>query len=282
MRLVAQTVRVKVLGRALTCGSVALVALLAAGRVVTASGSSQQTSHRQEEKPHAAAGQSGGGATAAVLREAIARRHGVEGQEGASAHEAAVTADEIWADLMEGNGRFVADRSRSRTFGPLRKKLVGGQHPQVIVLSCSDSRVSPELLFDKSLGDLFVIRTAGNVADPVDLGSIEYAVEHLHSKVLVVLGHQSCGAVTAATSTEPLPSRNLRAIVDKISPALAGLRDRASGTELVKLGVPANARRSAADLQANSRIIREAVAAGHLTIVKAIYSLETGAVRALP
>src|SRR5580692_11651694 len=93
------------------------------------------------------------------------------------------SADQVWADLMEGNKRFVTGKTRSYNVVSLRSKLASGQQPNVIVLSCSDSRVGPELVFDQSLGDIFVVRTAGNVADPVALGSIEYAVEHLHSSL---------------------------------------------------------------------------------------------------
>jgi carbonic anhydrase len=101
---------------------------------------------------------------------------------------------------MAGNKRFVAGKPRAHALVSLRRKLASRQQPNVIVLSCSDSRVSPELVFDQTLGELFVVRTAGNVADPVGLGSIEYAVDHIHSPVLVVLGHQKCGAVAHRTA----------------------------------------------------------------------------------
>ena len=91
------------------------------------------------------------------------------------------TADEVWNSLMAGNRRFVAGKPQARDLASLRHKLASGQSPKAIILSCSDSRVGPELIFDQSLGDLFVVRTAGNVADAVALGSIEYAVDHLHS-----------------------------------------------------------------------------------------------------
>ena len=156
--------------------------------------------------------------------------------------------------------------------------LTGGQQPNVIVLSCSDSRVSPELIFDQSLGDLFVIRTAGNVADPVGLGSIEYAVEHVHASVLVVLGHQKCGAVIAACSGEKMPSRNLEAIVDKIEPAVTQAKTYAKGDDLVESAIKENVRQSAKSVQANSEILRAAVAAGKLSVIEAEYQLDTGEV----
>ena len=190
----------------------------------------------------------------------------------------APSADKIWASLVAGNKRFVAGKPRAYSVVSLRRKLASGQHPNVIVLSCSDSRVSPELVFDQSLGDLFVVRTAGNVADPVDLGSIEYAVEHIQSPVLVVLGHQKCGAVTAACSGDKMPSRNLDAIVDKIGPAVAQAKTYAKPDGLIESAVKENVRRSAQDLLANSEIVREAVKAGKLTVIEAEYHLDSGEV----
>ena len=186
--------------------------------------------------------------------------------------------DAVWADLMAGNRRFVAGKPRQHMVVPLRKKLASGQSPDVIILSCSDSRVSPELVFDQSLGDLFVVRTAGNVADPVALGSIEYAVDHIHSPVLVVMGHQKCGAVSAACSGEKMPSDNLEAIMNKIGPAVNQAKTYAKGDDLLDAAIKDNVEQSAKDLQANSEIIRNAVQSGKLTIFEAEYSLDTGEV----
>src|SRR5205085_4713424 len=130
-------------------------------------------------------------------------------------------------------------------------------------------RVSPELVFDQGLGDLFVVRTAGNVADPVALGSIEYAIAHLHPSLLVVLGHEKCGAVAAAAAGGGDLGPNLGAIVAKIDPALAPLRRSATGDMLVAEGVRANVRQSARDLLANSAVIRDAVRSGRVKIVEA-------------
>lgn len=196
--------------------------------------------------------------------------------------KAATPEQEIWDDLMQGNKRFVAGEPQARTFVPTREELAKGQKPKVIVLGCSDSRVSPTLVFDKSLGDLFVIRTAGNIADPIALGSIEYAVEHIHAPVLVVLGHEKCGAVAAAAAGEKMPTRNLKAIVKRIAPALAPFKARAKGDELVALGVPANVLQSARYLVEKSPIIKEAVEGKKLTIVRAVYKLGTGEVTRLP
>jgi carbonic anhydrase len=195
-----------------------------------------------------------------------------------SAARPAPSADKIWASLVAGNKRFVAGKPRAYSVVSLRHKLASGQHPNVIVLSCSDSRVSPELVFDQSLGDLFVVRTAGNVADSVGLGSIEYAVEQIHSPVLVVLGHQKCGAVTAACSGDKMPSRSLDAIMDKISSAVAQAKTYAKPDGLIESTVKENVRQSAQDILANSEIVRAAVKTGKLTVIEAEYYLDSGEV----
>jgi carbonic anhydrase len=187
-------------------------------------------------------------------------------------------ADQVWADLMAGNKRFVAGKTRHYDVVSLRGKLASGQQPNVIVLSCSDSRVGPELVFDQNLGDIFVVRTAGNVADPVGLGSLEYAVDHIHSPLLVVLGHQKCGAVTAACSGDKMPSKNLEAIVDKIDPAVIKAKSYAKSDDLVESAIKENVHQSAKDLLANSAILRDAVKSGKLTIVEAEYQLASGEV----
>ncbi len=199
-----------------------------------------------------------------------------------SAHAAASvpkpSADKLWANLMAGNSRFVAGKPQSYALASLRQKLASGQSPHVIILSCSDSRVSPELTFDQSLGDLFVVRAAGNVADPVGLGSIEYAVEHFHSPLLVVLGHQKCGAVIAACSGEKMPSRNLEAIMDKIGPAVIQAKTYAKVDDLIESAIKENVRQSAKDVLANSEIIRNAVKSGKLSVIEAEYQFDTGEV----
>jgi carbonic anhydrase len=188
------------------------------------------------------------------------------------------SASEIWADLMEGNKRFVAGKPKARQLVVLRNSLAKDQHPNVVVLACSDSRVSPEILFDKSLGDLFVIRSAGNIADAIGVGSIEYAVEHLGSSVLVIMGHTKCGAVTAACSREKMPTPNLQAIVDKIDPAVLEAGKSAKGDALVEVAIKDNVHQSAKDVLANSEILRHFVEEGKLTVFEAEYQLDTGAV----
>jgi carbonic anhydrase len=194
------------------------------------------------------------------------------------ADQPAGSADQLWTDLMAGNRRFVAGKARTHDIVPLRGKLASGQQPHVIVLSCSDSRVAPEFVFDQVLGDLFVVRAAGNVADAIGLGSIEYAVSHFHSPVLIVLGHQKCGAVSAACSGEKMPSRNLEAIMDKIGPAVAEAKTHAKSDDLIESSIKENVHQSAKDLVGNSEIVRDAVTSGQLTVIEAEYQLDSGEV----
>jgi carbonic anhydrase len=188
------------------------------------------------------------------------------------------SAGEIWSDLMEGNHRFVIGKPRARDLPALRVTLSKAQHPKAVVLTCSDSRVPPELLFDQSLGDLFVVRSAGNIADAIGVGSIEYAVEHLGSSVLVILGHMKCGAVAAACSGEKMPSSNLQTIVEKIQPAVAKSRASSKNDELIETAIKQNIHQSAKDVLANSDLLRRFVEKGKLSIFEAEYQLESGEV----
>jgi len=213
----------------------------------------------------------------------LTRRHFCAGVAALAAVRPALAAADgsaagLWSHLMEGNRRFMAGKLRVRSLPATRQKLVQGQQPNVIVLGCSDSRVSPTLVFDQGLGDLFVIRTAGNVADAVALGSIEYAVEHLPTRLLVVLGHDRCGAVSAAAAGGPMHSPNLDAIVRRIAPAVEKAQARAPGDDLVATAVEENARESADNLSGQSDIIRTAVTTGSLVVVPAVYRLATGQV----
>jgi carbonic anhydrase len=192
------------------------------------------------------------------------------------------TGKKIWADLMEGNQRFVSGHTRNRDVVQLRHTLAQSQHPRVIVLACSDSRVTPELLFDQSLGDLFVVRTAGNIADAIALGSMEYAFEHLGSALLVVMGHEKCGAVTAACSGERMPTANLQAIVDKIWPAVAQAKTYAKPDGLLDSAIRENVHQSAKDVLAHSEVLRHAHEEGKLSVIEAIYKLDNGEVVRLP
>jgi carbonic anhydrase len=202
-----------------------------------------------------------------------------------AAHQATKPApsspEKIWADLMAGNARFVSGKSKLHNVVKLRKALVRGQHPEAVVLSCSDSRVPPEILFDKTLGEIFVVRSAGNIADAIGVGSIEYAVEHLGTSMLVILGHEHCGAVTAACSPERPASPNLQVVVDKIAPAVTQARNSSGKDDVIDSAILENIHQSARDVLAQSEVLRHAFKDGKLTVIEAIYSLESGEVRRL-
>lgn len=181
---------------------------------------------------------------------------------------------EVLNRLQEGNSRFVADKLNSKLQdGVRRDELTSGQQPHTIVLSCADSRVVPELAFDAGLGELFVLRVAGNVANTSTIASIEYAVAHCGSRVIVVLGHQSCGAVTAAMAGGD-NGHNLNHLLAHITPAISAAPEGASINDVVKV----NAEKTVEDLSSRSTIIGDAVASGSVKIVPAYYNLDSGKV----
>ncbi|MBX2804242.1 MAG: carbonic anhydrase [Myxococcales bacterium] len=183
------------------------------------------------------------------------------------------SADEALQRLASGNARYVADtttgagRDRAR-----RSELVGGQAPWAIILSCADSRVAPEIAFDTGLGELFVVRVAGNVANTSSIASIEYAVAHIGTPLIVVLGHQSCGAVTAAIAGGD-NGYNLNHLLSHIEPAKAKSADPS-----VEAVVKTNAELTVQELSTRSSIIAGAIAQGKVRIVPAYYSLQDGSV----
>jgi carbonic anhydrase len=181
------------------------------------------------------------------------------------------------ARLMEGNARFVAGKPAK--YAPLperRAEVAKAQHPFAIVLGCADSRAAPELVFDRTVGDLFVVRVAGNVVDDALIGSIEYSAEHLHVPLLVVLGHERCGAVTAAVEGGEAPG-HIGAFVQAIAPAVAEARNKKPG-DLVDESVRANVRLVVAQLRKQSHLLAELEHEGKLKIVGARYDLDTGEV----
>jgi carbonic anhydrase len=190
-----------------------------------------------------------------------------------------ISAPDALTRLREGNARFVAGTSNidDAVSGARRAELVGGQAPFAVILACSDSRVPVELIFDQGLGDLFVIRVAGNIVAPSQVGSIEYAAAVLGAQLVVVLGHSNCGAVEATlkelAQEQAVRSPNLRAIVDRIGPALAGLAN-----PTLQAAVAANVRNAVKELRHGSEILAGRVDAGDLTVIGAEYSIETGEV----
>lgn len=198
-----------------------------------------------------------------------------------------VKADEALQRLRDGNQRFT---SNLRALEPIfsharREELVSGQGPFAIILGCSDSRVPAEIVFDQGLGDLFVIRVAGNIVAPSQIGSVEFAVSKFGTRLVVVLGHSQCGAIGATidelTHKDTSSSKNIRSIVDRVKPSIQSLmatdlkNDRAA---LEQEAVRANVRASVNQLQHGSAIIENLIQTDDLMIVGAEYSLETGMV----
>lgn len=180
---------------------------------------------------------------------------------------------EVLDRLKAGNARFVEDKLDGKLQNSNRRNdLTGGQQPYAIILSCADSRVVPELAFDAGLGELFVIRVAGNIANTSSIASIEYAVAHLKTSVIVVLGHESCGAVTAALAGGD-NGYNLNHLLAHITPAKAASEDQA-----VNAVVKKNAHLTGDALYERSKIISDAVDNKSLAIVPAYYNLGSGAV----
>ena len=190
------------------------------------------------------------------------------------------SADQVWNSLVDGNKRFVGGKPQSRDIVSRRRSLEKSQHPLAAVLSCSDSRVPPETVFDQGLGDLFVVRTAGNSADPLGIGSLEYAVEHLGTVVIVVLGHQSCGAVTAACSEEKMATTNLEAVVRPVAQSCSVAKQEHK-SDAVDFAIKDHVHKTAQDLLTGSTILKHAHDEGKLSIIEAYYSLDSGAVTRL-
>lgn len=202
-----------------------------------------------------------------------------------------IDAQQALERLREGNRRFVAGDARAvveRGGEERRRELVSGQEPFAVVLACADSRVAPEILFDQGLGDLFVIRVAGNVVTPEVTGSVEFAVEILGTRLVVVLGHSSCGAVqaTLAALEEPANglSPNLRSLVERIAPAVESIVGRGGEQErdgMVEEAVKANVGAAVTELGSSSSSIAGRIREEGLLVVGAEYSLATGIVEFL-
>ena len=198
-----------------------------------------------------------------------------------------ITGLEGLGRLREGNARFVANQMRTleHAHESRRAELVSGQAPFAIVLGCSDSRVPAELVFDQGFGDLFVIRVAGNIVAPSQVGSVEFAAERYGTSLVVVMGHTQCGAILATleelTGGAASTSGNLRSIVDRVRPSVSTVIAAARGTDpnaLVSLAVRANVRASVDHLRHGSALLERLIDRNGLLIVGAEYSLETGVV----
>jgi carbonic anhydrase len=198
-----------------------------------------------------------------------------------------VSAQEALARLREGNQRFVADNrvSDAAASHTRRRAVAEVQTPFAVILGCSDSRVPAEIVFDQGLGDLFVIRVAGNIVAPSQIGSVEFAAERYGTRLVVVLGHSRCGAILATVEElgrgSKEQSRHLRSIVDRIRPSVQAFKGTAIGQDpdaLVHHAVRANIRMSANHLRHGSDILEQLIDKEELMVVGAEYSLETGVV----
>ena len=201
------------------------------------------------------------------------------------------TGAQALALLKEGNARYV-DSLTSDPSMQRRPELIRDQDPLAIILGCSDARVPVEIVFDQGLGDLFVIRVAGNVVAPSQIGSIEFAAEKFNTKLVVVLGHSHCGAVSACVDALIHPDKNyspnLQSIVDRIRPSVYNLHELATANgqdadaeELIERSIRANVRMSVSQLKHGSRALEDLVSSGQLLIVGAEYNIDTGKVRFL-
>lgn len=198
-----------------------------------------------------------------------------------------IPALEALERLREGNRRFVSGQRSHDVLADetRRSEFLEGQEPIAVILGCSDSRVPVEIVFDQGLGDLFVIRVAGNIVAASQVGSVEFAAERYGTRLVVVLGHTRCGAIQATLEQLQQPtqnrSRNLRSIVDRIRPSLEGLLETSfkhDDEKLMRHAVRANVRGSASYLRHGSEILEQRIQRDGLLIVGAEYSLETGVV----
>ena len=199
----------------------------------------------------------------------------------ASEEAGSITPELALQQLMEGNLRYAqGNASHPHQSLEQRAELVSGQHPFAVILGCSDSRIPPELIFDQGLGDVFVIRTAGEVVDNASLASIEYAVDHLGVPLVMVLGHDSCGAVTAAVQGGEAEG-HLGSLMDFIRPAVEQAREAGEGSDLLNGSIDNNVFNIVEALKSSQPVLSEKVEAGELMILGARYRLDSGLVEIL-
>jgi len=194
-----------------------------------------------------------------------------------------VTPDNAKTMLKDGNARFISDNRKRPNQDAERRKATAekGQKPFVTILSCADSRVVPEIIFDQGIGDLFVVRVAGNVADTDEMGTIEYGVEHLGTHLLVVMGHSKCGAVTAVVEGTAVEG-SIPALIDNIAPAASktrALNPDKSAKDLIPLTIEENVWQAMSDIFNGSEIVRDLVREKKLMVVGAVYDIESGRVK---
>ncbi|MGE5498147.1 MAG: carbonic anhydrase [Syntrophothermus sp.] len=187
--------------------------------------------------------------------------------------------DESLARLKEGNKRYLSGSLKAKDFAGERKEQAAGQKPYAIVLTCSDSRVPPEVIFDEDLGDLFVVRVAGNVIDNATLGSIEYGAEHLHAPLLIVMGHSSCGAVKATLEGGHFTPA-IKSIAAKIENAVKSAKKESTDkTVQLNSAISHNVDNQVKAALKQSKVLKELEHEGKLKIAEAIYDIQTGQVQ---
>lgn len=180
--------------------------------------------------------------------------------------------------LVEGNERFVSGETAEKDIGPgRRKELLGRQKPFTVIVCCSDSRVPPEIIFDQGLGDMFVVRVAGNVVDPVAMGSVEFAVDSLRVPLVVIMGHEDCGAVRATCEGGAVPG-SIGSIVEKIRPAVEEARSDGAEANLVRRAVECNVNNVVKQLR-QSPVIAEKRGEEEVSVLGAVYELGSGKVK---
>jgi len=197
----------------------------------------------------------------------------------AAAPAAQISADAARQRLIAGNARYVAGKPLRMDHASRREAVAPAQMPFAIVLGCSDSRVPPEILFDQGLGDIFTVRVAGNIADDLAIGSMEYAVEHFATPLIIVLGHQHCGAVgaaVAAVASGTLPPPHIASLVSALRPAVEASKGMPG--DPVENAITTHVRQTVDALKASGPVLADAVARGRLAIAGAEYHLATGRV----
>ena len=189
-----------------------------------------------------------------------------------------------WQKLLDGNGRFISGQSKHQHQDVKRRaELAAGQKPFAVVIGCADSRTSPEILFDQGLGDLFVIRIAGNIVDDTALGSVEFAVAQLGARLIVVLGHEKCGAVKATVGVvngDEAPANHIASIVEAIKPAAQASKGREG--DAVENAVLENVREVVKKLKVSKPVLEPLVKSGELKVIGARYDLDDGKVEIVP
>lgn len=197
------------------------------------------------------------------------------------AQQSAITPDDALARLKTGNERFVSGQSLHRDYPAQVAATASGQYPMAVVLSCADSRSTPEIVFDQGIGDLFVIRIAGNYATPGIVGSMEFAAQVAGAKLIVVMGHTECGAIKGACDN--VESGNLTSVIQAIRPAVDDVKDAqgdrtSKNKKFVQLVAEANVRRTVAKIRQDSPILQELEQSGKIKIIGAMYDISTGQV----